>query len=298
VDAAIATDPQLRSWIAKTIRGSFDPDTHSVTDPRRYRLEQTTTGIDEFLQGIGDDPFRSLAADGLRVPAFTNTPSTRFLFQACTINVPRNMRVRLLGRRQMLTLGVVQAAEEGGPTRLIELLVRSPVFRLPDANASWHLMKIPPRTARSPRRFTDSDNFVFRFAESGSALVYEAAAFPPANVNPFGRPDFYTTLTAYTPPNGGRPYGSPLLPAWHGVRNPWDEPHSADWQGLEVNGPATVIDYISVLQTANGGEPAVVQSANPNNLQIIGSREEAFLAEYPGLVSIFRVGSAIQYEVL
>ena len=302
MDANLASDSQFRSWLQGVIRGSKDPDTFSVTDPRATRIEVGSKGIDEYLQGIGNDPYRTLSADGLRVPAFANTPSTRYLFQAVTIPVATGQRIRLLGRRQMYRLGVVQAGTGGDsptPPRLIELDVTSPSFRMPDGNASWHLMRVPPRMGPTfPRPYTDSTNFYFRRAATGSALLYESATFPAGNVNPFGRPDFYTSLTAYKPPNSGWPYGTPLLETWHGMRNPWSDPYSADWQGIEVNGPCEVIDFISVLQSANGGDPVITQPSNPNQLESLGSPEEQFLAAYAGAVTIFRVGSAIQYEVI
>jgi hypothetical protein len=300
VDGGLA-ESRLRTTIERAIRESRGADTFSVTDPRALRLEATTSGIDEFLQGIGNDPFRSLSADGLRVPGLVNTPSTRYLFQAVTISVANGERIRLLGRRQMMRLGVVQpgGTDPETPPRLIELDVVSPSFRLPDGNVSWHLMRVPPRQGLTTvRPWTDSTNFIFRRAATGSALVYETATFPAGSVNPFGRPDFYVSMTGYTPPNSGWPYGTPLLPTWHGVRNPWSDPYSADWTGLEINGPCDIIDYISVLQTSGGGNPQIVQPSNPHDLDLLGTPEERFLAAYPGAVQIWRVGSAIQYEVL
>ena len=265
-------------------------------DVRALRTELHTTGIDEYLQGIGDDPFGSLAADGLRIPAFKNSPKTRYLFQCVTLPVARGMRIRILGRRQLLSMATVQTPRDAA-ARVDEFRIKDPSFRLQDANVSWHLMRIRPRGTRAPYRDTNSDNFVYRYATTGSALLYETFTCPPANVNPFGKPDFYTTLTAYTPPNGGRPYGEPLLSTWHNVRNPWNEPHSADWTGIEVDGPCIVVDFASVLQTQNGGV-ALTQNVNPNSLNSLGSDEEAFLAEWAGAVKLWRVGSAIQYEVL
>lgn len=301
MDTQTASVSQLQKLIAQAVREGRGSDVFQVTDPRALDLELTTTGVDEYLQGLGDDPFRSLSADGLRVPLFANSPTTRYLFQAVTIPVARGQRIRILGRRQIATLAVVQPPPGGESTagpRVIELPITTPGFRLQNGNISWHLMRLRPGTGKAPRRFTDADSFIFRRAETGSALVYEAATFPAGHVNPFGRPDFYTSLTAYTPPNAGRPYGEPLLPAWHGIRNPWTSPHSAHWQALEVNGPCTVIDYISVLQTPNGGGTNVNQPTNTNNLERLGPPEEQFLAAWPGQVSIFRVGSAIRYQVL
>jgi hypothetical protein len=275
----------------------YDSATSDIYAPRRWKTELASSGIDEMLQGIGGDPFRSLDAVGLRIPGLANDPTNRYLFQLVTIPVPRGTRVRVLGYRQLLTLGVLQPSGEQGGSRLVELVVRTPTFRLPDGNVSWHMTKV---TGKPPieNRLTNSDNFLFRYGRTGSQLVYETAHFPAANVDPFGRPDFYVTLDAYTPPNGGMPFGTPIMETVHDIRNPWDEPHSEDWLVKEVDGPGTIVMWASVRQTALGGSPRIIQTPNPNNLQILGPDEEKFIAQYPGQVKLWRVAGAVLYEVI
>lgn len=223
--------------------------------------EIASTGIDEFSQGVGTDAFGSIDAAGLRIPLAVGTTGgdfpkpTRYLFQLASLYLSGGRRVMIRGIRQHLTFGglTTHGGELPAPPTLIEFPVDNPLFRFADGNVSWHLMKVPPRD-RAPRQITDSDNFMFRFVDACGmgALVYETAGFPPGSVNSFGRPDFYQSLTSYTPPNGGRPYGRPLLPALHEIRYPLQHPESDTSLQMVVEGPCTVALYASVLQTIGG----------------------------------------------
>jgi hypothetical protein len=164
-----------------------------------------------------------------------------------------------------------------------------------DGNVSWHLMRVPFRT-KSTLKPTNADNFIYRNALPGGAgaLLYENATFPAAHVDPFGRPDFYVNMTFYAPPNGGFPYGTPLLPTIHDLRFNWDEVHASNILQLLVDGPCHVVLFASVLQTNSGRHLAGVAPAN-----LAGMPEETFLLNFSTAdtpVGYWRVGGMIDAE--
>jgi hypothetical protein len=258
------------------------------------RIEIASAGIDEFKQLLAGDPYGDPTSVGLRVPTLA-TPDFRhrYLFNACSFSIGEGARARIVGWRQLVTLGFVQS---GDPPRLVEQVVTSPVFCFADGNVSWHLRQLggpngqglPPRTPAP----NDLRNFNFRFIET-PALLYENATLPAGN-------PFYVHLTDYTPPNSGQPWGYPLSAGHQGtfydLRTPW-ETHGA-WNSLDVelDGPATVALFISVGQTNPGREGRVALTPPsplfPNGL----SDEEQFLLNFPSAI-YWRVGGSLIVEV-
>jgi hypothetical protein len=268
----------------------------------RPTVEIASTGIDEFSQGTGTDAFGTLDAAGLRVPLQVGSTGgevphkTRYLFQLASLYLSGGRRVRLRGLRQSLLFGGLLPAVGSAPPVLVEFPVDNPYFRFADGNVSWHLMKVPPMN-RNARQQTDSDNFIYRFAEACGmgALVYETAGFPAANLNSFGRPDFYQSLTSYLPPNGGRPYGRPLLPVLHEIRYPIEHPESDLTLDMVVEGPGSVVLYASVLQTIGG----TTKTTTPTTVDFANFDEWAAFLSAINIGPFFsRVGGSIFYEDL
>ena len=263
------------------------------------RPELASQGIDEYAQGFTTDPFSSLDSTGLRVPAIVPfnegaTIANRYLFQLCSLTVSTGERVCIRGIRQMLEIGLAQAQSSLSNYPII-LPVTTRNWHFVDGNVSWHLMRVPfQKRPRIPP--TDADNFIFRsaFPSGSGALLYEAAGFPAGHVNAQGRPDFYVNLTSYVPPNGGFPYGTPLLPTIHDIRWPWEDPHSSTTLRLFVDGPAYVVLFASVLQSASGRK---LSGVTASNLQ--GMPEETFLVNFSTAqtpVGYWRVGGMIDAE--
>ena len=240
------------------------------------RVEIASVGIDELLQGIGGDASGAAVSTGLRVPPLASP--NRYLFCLASLTIGSEERVCIRGIRQLATIGIGLAPSGSNPSYLSELAITSPLWRFQDGNISWHLMRIPFRQ-RSKLKPSNADNFIYRNAFPGSAgaLLYESATFPAGHVNPAGRPDFYVSMTAYTPPNGGQPYGTPLLPAIHDMRDPWSLPRSSDALRLFVDGPCHVALFASVLQTSGTWFATLPGSGSITPAMLIGQPEEAWM---------------------
>jgi hypothetical protein len=271
----------------------------------RGRAEVVSTGIDESVQGYGGDPFGSNAQMGLRIPAFVpnngSPPLNRYLFLLSTFSLSTGQKARLRGYRQLATIGLNTAGEEEQP-RYVEQLITSPFWHFPDGDISWHLQDIGPAQRTSAKsqsgpvppdsKFT-ADNFAFRSTDTPS-LLYETAML----VGPY-----YTDLTSYVPPNGGRPWGTPLFKAgfstMYDLRTLWET--SQAWTALDVplTGPRTIALYASVKQSTphfieediSGGRPllTVPDPFYPGGLSI----EEQFLLNFPEAVYWRVAGSLI-----
>lgn len=263
-------------------------NTPRTTAQQRRRFEINARGIDDALQGHGGDPYGSLAWVGLRVPAFVNNVSSRYLFQLASFDVAEGMRARIVGFRQGWTLGVRISG------RVIEQWVTDPFFKLPDGNISWHLRKMPlnyPRVPTPGPIVPPMQNFAFQTSDGPSLLYQTAGGFAGG---------FYVTLAAYTPPNRGQPYGESLaadLGTFYDLKAPWRD--SCAWSSLDVpvEGPCRVALYASVLQTnpsTQNGRPVITP---PNPFFVNGlSDEEQFLLNFPA-ANIWRVAGALAIEM-
>lgn len=257
-------------------------------------IEIATSGLDEFAQGIGTDPWGSSSSFGLRVPTLpTPDKDHRYLFLGAVFSIGVDAEARIVGYRQFSSLGVNLSA-----TRFVEQEIISPNFRLPDGNISWSIRRLgPPNAQGLPRGIAplDLDSFKKDFAE-GPCLLYKDYAIPAGN-------RIYTQLTAYTPPMDGRPWGTPLRAGHQGdffdQRAPWRDAHS--WSSLDVvvPGPDTVAFFISVRQSA-GTYPVVTSPLNfPNGLSV----EEQFIGNFGAGTTesprpvYWRVGCSLIVEV-
>ena len=257
---------------------------------RLNRFEVWSAGADEQLQGVGSDPYGTLIRTGLRVPTLA-TPSltTRYLFMLCGFKLGEGERANIVGWRQLATLGALVAVEDD-PT-LAEMLITDPFFCLPDGNISWHLTQVGPVTLNKYRLGpgpldTRAQNFKFRFSHA-PALIYKTATLTGSG--------FYVDLTAYTPPNNGRPPGEPLLHlgTFHDVRTPWNTSQAWHSLNLPVEGPGFFALWASVRQTA-GNSVDFGTLTYPGGLSL----ESQFLGNFGDEVVYWRVGGALDVEIL
>jgi len=280
-----------------------------AASPRR-RVEIVSSGVDEFLQTIGSDPYGGLEWPGLRVPSTATanlanvSPSTpasvlRYLFVLASFTIPEGARARIVSLRTAWTLGVVQGVPEA--PRVIEHVVTNPFFRLPDGNVSFHLRQSSP----SENMFAGDavgvgnilpmasslPNLAFRNSRE-SAMLFESITFSAPTV-------FYqNNVSAYVPPNGGQPYGRTLA-AGYGTFKALRMQYAAgnDWRDVDlpVDGPATVQLFASVRQSDPNTRPSVSVTLPldaPDGL----SSEEQFLLNFPKAI-IWRVAGSLGVEL-
>lgn len=269
--------------------------------PRRWEI--ATTGFDEYLSLVGGDPYGSPQSVGLRVPTLA-TPTfaaggknLRYLFVLASFSVGEGACVRIRGYRQLATIGYPQTTING--TYVVEQQVVTPNWRFVDGNISWHLHVMSGPNAQGVPKGTspsgDLDSFKQYWSDS-PALLYGPPA--PAAIT---APGVYTTLTSYTPPNGGKPWGSAINSkqgTFYDMRSPWQDDRAWDSLDIPVRGPKTVAFFASVRQT----NPATRLALTPPTYAPLGlPPEEQFLLEYPGGKEApgaiyWRVGGALIVE--
>lgn len=257
-----------------------------MPESRKRIVELASSGIDESLQLIGGDPFGGSSAMGLRVPGLaTPNKASRYLFNAASFSVGEGESARILGWRQLVTIGAKQGQ------RVIEQEVTSPVFRFSDGNVGFYLRRLGGPNSQGVPAPTPAGNVLPSTARGMSilpALLYQAITVPPLD-------GYYVDLTAYTPPNGGRPYGTAVEPGFerNDLATPW-RTHGA-WSSLDVKieGPETIAMFISVSQTNAGTRTALTPPGTfyPGGL----SAEEQFLLNFPTAV-YWRVGASLIVE--
>ena len=257
-------------------------------------IEIQSAGFDEYLQGVGGDPQRGGSYVGLRVPALASTPDNRVLFLGAAFSISDGAKARIIGARQLVTIGEV--LNPGTDTaRPVEQEVTSAVWRFTDGNVSHHLRQIgPPNGQGQPAVVQgplDAPSFKYRWAMA-PALLYQAASVAA------GEP--YTNLTAYTPPNGGAPFGRPIengfeQGALYGLS--FNRRTSQAWESLsiDIEGPDTVAWFIPVKQTNTSTRVALTP---PEGGFVSGGLppEEAFLQNFPNAI-YWRVGVSLIVEL-
>jgi len=243
----------------------------------RRRIEIAAYGVDETKQISGTSPFGGASWLGLRVPtlatatiaAANGTPpwQNRYLFLAAAFSVGAGSRCVLRGYRQYHAIGALLAPGEGGIFgRPLIREVTTPGWSFPDATMTTHIRRLGPPNAQGLPKFRPSplDGLNFRRGFSmQSALLYEAITLPAGD-------PYYVDLTAYTPPNGGRPYGTPLRDHPEGgtilgLDTEWRSHGAWDSLDLEVEGPDTVCAFVSVAQTTTSAYATPAPSGNYGN---------------------------------
>jgi hypothetical protein len=263
---------------------------------RRLRLEVSTTGVDEALQGVSSDPGPASAYStwtGLRIPAVLNaaeTPATQPRYLFCLASLTFQDGIKLLGLRQGLTIGC-DANEGTLPERPMEAWVTTPTFRFVDGNVSWHcVVERQPKIIQGQPN-TSTQNWQ-KLQSDGPAMLYQS--FTNSNVNPAtGAPIVYSLgLTAYQPPA--------LSGTWeelagasnmHDIRFPWSS--STAWssfgpEGVDILGAGRLSFYASVLQSnpLTRGLPTL----SPTSLSSNAAPEECFIKDFSTVIAENNLG--------
>lgn len=246
---------------------------------RASTFEVFSDGFDEALQGIGSDPYSGTSAMGLRVPTLaTPDVASRYLFMCCGFELPENMKACVTGLRTYASLGVRQSG--GASPVVVEQEIITPNFSLPDGNVSWHLRKVN-LSIDIAAGASDRDSFRHRMAKS-PACLYETATLA-ADVP-------YTSLTAYVPPNMGRPPGDSVgrLGTFHDLRFPW----RLGWHNpsIVIDDPGYYALFASVRQSA-GTFAGPAFNAAPASINF--QPEIGFIANFGGQKGATNTGALI-----
>jgi hypothetical protein len=268
----------------------------------RKRFEVSSVGFDENLLLTGSSPYGDHSWMGLRVPtlgtaSLTKPQDNRYLFNCAAIEIPEGRRFRLLGYRKFVSIGELFTPDAGPPAYVVEFEVTSPFWRFPDnGNVSWHLMRIGRNEYPQPRAILAKDRApsLIRDWSLNPAMLY--------NTITLGAPGIYPTLTAYTAPRKGRPWGSPLvgdLGTRHDLEVPWRSPvgwRSFGDDGIEVEGNCTVALFASVFQTTVGSR-VILNTAWGRGQKIASgiAPEDAFLMNFANAI-YWRVGGSLMWE--
>ena len=163
------------------------------------RFEIVTAGPNPELSFIGSDPYETNVGTGLVVPT---TPSAsiggaRYLMMLARASFNASEAgVRLVGMRMYAEIVARVPIGSTGQVTTYRREIESPLWHPPDGDISWHVMVIN-KVQRDTRNPANTDGLIYQDALS-PALLYQTitgTSFAPS---------------AYTPPNGGRPWGTPL----------------------------------------------------------------------------------------
>jgi len=268
----------------------------SVLDNGRF--EVVTNGPNPEFGFIGSDPYNTNAYTGLVVPS---TPSSaignaRYLFLLARASFSTGEQsashegVRLVGIRQYAELiaripagesPLSSEPEEGpavGSTITFRKEIKSPLWHPPDGNISWHVMVIN-KVQRDTRNPANADGFIYQDALS-PALLYQIPA-------------------PYTPPNGGRPWGTPLAASLgniHELRYPWRTGYSEYVLDIPIPVPCDVALFASVRQNdPDETNPAFAECCVSAQFAAL-SEEDQFLVAYSAFAQYGTIAGALVFD--
>lgn len=156
------------------------------------RFEIVTAGPNPEYSFIGSDPYETNVGTGLVVPT---TPSAaiggaRYLMLLARASFNASEAgVRLVGMRMYAEIIARIVNSDTGQTTVYRREIESPLWHPPDGDISWHVMVIN-KVQRDTRNPANADGVIYQDSLSPALL--------------------YQTLGPYTPPNAGRPWGTPL----------------------------------------------------------------------------------------
>jgi len=266
------------------------------------RDEIVTNGPNPEFGFVSSDPYGTNAYTGLVVPA---TPSAsiggaRYLFVLArqSFSAPEQshdrLGVRLVGIRQYVDLvarlpaRVAPLASDVGPpvggTVTFRKEITSPLWHPPDGDISWHVTVIN-KVQRDTRNPANTDGVIYQDSLS-PALLYQTIAGPPS------------APTAYTPPNGGRPWGMPLgasLGNIHELRYPWRSNISEYALDIPIAAPCDVVLFASVRQNDPTLNPTLASTVDCSAFSAL-SPEDQFTVAYNEFVQYGSIAGALVFD--
>jgi len=259
------------------------------------RNEIVTNGPNSEFGFIGSDPYNTNAYTGLVVPAVPSGTigNARYLFVLARQSFSTGEQssehrgVRLVGIRQYAELiarlpaRVAPLAASGPPagsTVTFRKEITSPLWHPQDGNISWHVMIIN-KVQRDTRNPANTDGIIYQDALS-PALIYQ-------------------TLAPYTPPNGGRPWGTPLgasLGNIHELRYPWRTERSERVLDIPIPVPCDVVLFASVRQNDPTLNPVFTEATVVTRQFAALSPEDQFIAAYPASAQYGAIAGSLVFD--
>jgi hypothetical protein len=276
--------------------GGVGQGIRSVLHDGRYEI--VTNGPNPEFGFIGSDPYNTNAYTGLVVPA---TPSraiggARYLFQLARASFSTgeqssdHLGVRLVGIRQYAELiaripagtsplAAITDPPSGPPvgsTVTFRKEITSPLWHPVDGDISWHVTVIA-RTQRDTRNPANTDGFTYQDSTSPT-LLYQVAA-------------------PYAPPNGGRPWGTPLgasLGNMHDLRYPWRTAQSERILDIPIPVPCDVVLFASVRQN----NPALNPTFAPDQCCLLPtlSPEDQFVVAFNSFAQYGSIAGSLVFD--
>ncbi len=263
----------------------------SILDNGRYEI--VTVGPNPEFNFIGSDPYDTNSYTGLVVPS---TPSSsisdaRYLMVLARSSFSTGEQsadrrgVRLVGIRQYAELiaripagtsPLNSTGPRSGSTVTFRKEIKSPLWHPPDGDISWHVMVIN-KVQRDTRNPSNTDGVMYQDSTS-PALLYQVAS-------------------PYVPPNGGRPWGTPLaasLGNMHELRYKWRADNSEYVLDISIPTPCDVVFFASVRQNNPAFNPEFLDGTT-NQFAAL-SDEDKFLVAYSSFAQYGAVAGALIFD--
>jgi hypothetical protein len=262
------------------------------------RYELVTVGPNAEFGFIGSDPYGTDAYTGLVVPPVPSSAigGARYLFMLARASFnPGEQGVRLVGIRQYAELvaripaGTSPLTSNGDPppppppgapvgsTVTFRREIRSPLWHPPDGDISWHVMVIN-KVSRDSRNPANADGFIFEDALSPALL--------------------FQTPAPYAPPNGGRPWGTPIAASLgniHELRYPWRTDWSEQVLDVPIPLPCDVALFASVRQNDPTLNPTLANTAVTQQFVALED-EDRFLVAYAQFAQYGTIAGALVFD--
>ena len=257
------------------------------------RHEIVSAGPNAEFGFIGSDPYQTSAYTGLVVPA---TPSAaiggaRYLFMLARASFNAgeqssdNRGVRLVGLRQYAEI-IARIPAGTGPlgssptagTVTFRQEIRQPLWHPLDGAISWHVMVVQRTSQRDQRNPLNADGLSYMDSMSPALL--------------------YQSLAPYAPPNGGRPWGSPMVSSLgniHELRYHWRDRYTQRAIDIPICPPCDVALYAVVRQNDPATNPAFGDGATANQFSAL-SPEDQFVVAYAQYAQYGTIAGALVFD--
>ena len=243
------------------------------------RFEIVTAGPNPEYAFIGSDPYETNVGTGLVVPT---TPSAsiggaRYLMLLARASFNASEAgVRLVGMRMYAEIVARVPIGSTGQTTVYRREIESPLWHPPDGDISWHVMVVN-KVQRDTRNPANTDGVIYQDALSPALL--------------------YQTLAPYTPPNGGRPWGTPLaasLGNMHDLRYRTRFDQSERQLDIVLPAGCDVCLYVSVRQNDPSTNPPA-SGLTANQFSAL-SPEDQFLAAFSAVAQYGVIFGALAFS--
>lgn len=271
------------------------------TPIRKGRYELVTAGPSQEFGFIGSDPYQNNAYTGLVVPS---TPTARLggrylMVLARARFGSGEVGVRLVGLRMYaemiaripagtspLTGASPPPGSPVGSVVTFRKEIKSPLWHPPDGNLSFSVM-VTPRTFRDTRNPLNADGLSFQDSQSPSLLYQDFAGT-------------LATPTTYVPPNGGRPWGTPLAASLgniHELRYRSRTDQSERSLDVPIPVPCDVSLMVSVRQNDPTTNPIFLNATTLQQQQFNAlSEEDQFLVAYAPFAQYGSIYGAMTFD--